>query len=435
MIALKMRTSKPVLAREHGSVFCEIDVIPGEGKPARRRSPVAFVLCLDRSGSMAGVSASQGRHREGRAAKIQHARIAAEQAIGQLLDDDSVGLVSFSTEARVDIPLTRVSPEMRSQLIARIREIAPEEATNLADGISMAAGLFGPSHRKERPCKIVVLSDGLANVGLSEPLGLAGLAREYSAAGITVSTIGVGEDYSAETMSGIAQAGGGEFYHVSDSAEIETAVYAEIGDIKAVAARQARLRLQVPPLVALGANLNLLPQQDVPGGILVELGDVVRPRQVMVEVASPVDLPGDHIAIAVECRYMDPETGREAVARGEVSVQLVPMAVYAHATPDPEVTLHAEELIKARAVRLATTAYERDDLKTANKVLREAVVTLSDTSHGWMDAPRAVDDLKDMSDRISDRQMGAGEVKTFASAAYAVSTSRPAPAARGKSRP
>jgi len=346
MIDLGLRTSKQVVSREHGSVYCEASVTPVGIETTRRRNPVALVLCLDRSGSMGESSGGSGRqHGQGYQTKMHYARSAAQQAVAQLLDGDSIGLVTFSADARVDIPLTQVGPSSREAMLARIGMIGPEASTNLAAGVVAAAAQFGPTLRRELPCKIVVLSDGLANVGVADVYGLTGLAREYGQAGVTISTIGVGDDYSAETMSAIAQAAGGEFYHVGDPGEIEAAVAAEVADIKTVAARQAELRVSVPPLIAVGGNLNLLPQEDVPGGVVITLGDVVRARQVIFEIATPVSLPGQQVAISVECRYVDPATGQHSTVVRSVSLALVTSSEFARATSDLDVTSLVQEMV------------------------------------------------------------------------------------------
>ena len=424
MIDLQLRTSKDVVAREQGSVYCEITVAPQGLETTRRRTPVALVLCIDRSGSMAGTSGRPTRGSGRQLTKVEHARAAAEQAVSRLLDGDCIGLVTFSSDVRADLQLTEVDDITRAAVVAYIRAIEPEASTNLAGGIGIAAGLFGPEHRRQMPCKIVVLSDGLANVGISDPHQLAELAREHAANGITISALGVGEDYSAETMSGIAQATGGEFYHISDAAEIETALAAEVADIKTVAARQTELRITVPPLVALGGNLNLLPQVDVPGGALLRLGDVVRPRQVIIEVATPVEYCGTHLTIDVECSYDDVASGRRTATRRSAVLDVVSAADFAEASPNREVTAGVREMLQARAIRLATAAYERDDVQGAGALLGRAAETLIDMSFSCLEASTGADELHALSVEMAARRLTADANKSHHAAAYARTTSR-----------
>jgi hypothetical protein len=356
--------------------------------------------------------------------KMHYARLAAEQAIGQLLDGDRVGLVSFSAEARVDMPLTVVSPSTRSQIVAAIRTLQPEWSTNMAGGLAVARSLFGGPAATAMPCKIIALSDGLANVGVATSHGLAGLARECAAGRVTISTIGVGVDYSAETMSAIAQAAGGEFYHVGDAAAIETAVAAEVADIQMVAARDANLKITVPPLVALGHNLNLLPQEDVPGGVLIRLGDVVRPRQVIIEVATPVAFTAEHLAISVECWFVDPDSAQAHSVGDKVLLEAVSPVVYAKAQTDIHVLGVARELIEARAVRLATASYERGEVDQAGTLLSEAVATFADASHDWDDVQGCVAELKSLHSMVTNRRLSASATKTHHARAFAKATSR-----------
>ena len=424
MLSIALRTSKDVIAREHGSVFCEIALAPLGVAVQRRRSPVALVLCLDRSGSMAEYGTSGPGDDIAQASKMHYARLAAEQAVGQLLDGDRIGLVSFSADARVDIPLTAVSPSTRAQIVAKICTLQPEASTNLAGGLIAARSLFGETAEMAMPCKIIALSDGLANVGVATPSSLAGLARECAAGRVTISTIGVGVDYSAETMSAIAQAAGGEFYHVGDAAAIETAVAAEVADIQMVAARDANLKITVPPLVALGHNVNLLPQEDVPGGVLIRLGDVVRPRQLIIEIATPVAYTAEHLSISADCWFVDPESAQPQSVSAKVVLAAVSPVVYADAQADAHVLGTARELIEARAVRLATASYERGEVDRAGALLSEAVATFADRNQGWDDVQGCMAELRSLQSKVSCRRLSASETKMYHARAFARATSR-----------
>lgn len=427
MLKIGLRTTKNVIAVEQGSVFCEVTLTPpspaGSGAGQAARNPVALVLCLDRSGSMGDRAGSLSQKREA-GTKMSHARAAAVRMINSLRPGDQVGLVTFSTLADVEFPLTSVNEAVRADLVQLVRRIEPDSTTNIADGIGKSLALFSEDVRRNRACKIVLLSDGLANVGVSDADGLAGIARGAYSSGIAVSALGVGIDYSLEVMSGLAQAGGGEFYHISDPAEIGAVVAGEVEDIKAVTVRQAALHVQVPPMVALGTNLNLLPQHDVPDGVEIAVGDLSRPRQVIFEIATPVATGLETIHLLVACAYLNSLTGAEEKVQAGLEIRVVPYPIFLEAEVDQQLADGAGALIEAQAVRQATTAYEQGDLHHACEVLDRADASLRSPVCRAPSAAARATQLEQLRSRMSAGGLSSDEARAEHSLSYAVSTSR-----------
>jgi Ca-activated chloride channel family protein len=138
-----------------------------------RRSPMNLAIVLDRSGSMEG-------------AKIEKARQAAAMAVDKLSDDDFFSLVTYDSETNLLIEPQRIgNRDNREDLKARIHRIQPGGSTALHAGVVLGAKQVRQKLVKERVNRVILLSDGIANVGPSRPSDLSSLGRELRSDGIS----------------------------------------------------------------------------------------------------------------------------------------------------------------------------------------------------------------------------------------------------------
>jgi Ca-activated chloride channel homolog len=96
---------------------------------------------------------------------------------------------------------------------------------------------------------VILLSDGLANVGPSSPQELRRLGRALSERGIAVTTIGVGDDYNEDLMAGLAEASDANYYYVKDTERLPEIFRKELGELRMVAARGVRIEIVCPESV------------------------------------------------------------------------------------------------------------------------------------------------------------------------------------------
>ena len=155
---------------------------------ARRASDI--VVVLDRSGSMAADN------------RLPYAKEAVRSLLGQLQAEDRFALVTFDSSATVDAPLMPVTDAVRTQLQRQIDGLRPGASTNLSDGLLKARALFEGS-TTARSRRVLLLSDGEANMGIVEPQELGKLAASFSTHGAVLSTIGLGLGFNETLMASL----------------------------------------------------------------------------------------------------------------------------------------------------------------------------------------------------------------------------------------
>jgi Ca-activated chloride channel family protein len=213
--------------------------LDGRRPDSAHHAPMNLAVVLDRSGSMQGP-------------KIEKARQAACVAIDQLADDDYFSLVIFDNETELLIPPDRVGgARHRDELKERIDHIRPRGSTAIYAGVKLGAEQLRRNFDQERLNRMVLLSDGLANVGPSRASDLAALGRDLRRDGISVSTIGLGDDYNEDLMTALAEASNANYYYVSDAEKLPGILAEELGSARSIVARGIIIRITVPEGVRL----------------------------------------------------------------------------------------------------------------------------------------------------------------------------------------
>jgi Ca-activated chloride channel family protein len=232
-LRLKLEADREyVLKGPPQEVVVKIDLSALAEKARPRRLPLNLAVVLDRSGSMAG-------------AKIEKARQAAMGLVDQLRPGDTFALITYSDDVQIVFP----SQEVRDKeaLKERIARIEPGGSTALHAGVRAGADQLEERLSSRKINRVMLLSDGLANVGPSTPAALRNLGRSLSERGISVTTIGVGDDYNETLMSGLAAASDANYYYVQDAEKLPEIFAKELGELLTIAARELRIEILCPP--------------------------------------------------------------------------------------------------------------------------------------------------------------------------------------------
>lgn len=214
-------------------VLLEIEL---EGRPGEKsaRAPMNLAIVLDHSGSMGG-------------AKIEKARQAACAAVDKMGEDDYISMVVYDDTPEVLFPPQRVSSKRdREALKETINHIYPGGGTAIFAGVTLGSAQLQKHSGARFVNRIILLSDGLANVGPSSTRDLSRLGARLSKDGQSVSTIGLGDDYNEDLMTALAEAGQANYYYVKDAEKLPGIFAEELGAARTKLARGVTIRISAP---------------------------------------------------------------------------------------------------------------------------------------------------------------------------------------------
>jgi Ca-activated chloride channel family protein len=295
-------------------------------RPSRAaRPPMEVALVIDTSGSMAG-------------AKIESARSAASSLVASLKDGDIVAIDTFSDTARTVIPPTRLGPQTRQEISQVIRSLAPSGSTNMFDALTLAEGQVAGAPASHGLRRIVMISDGIANVGPSSPDTLGAIVERGMRNRAQVTSLGVGNDYDERTLNALAVKSSGRLYHLTEPREMASILKGELDLLDATLASDALVEVvPAPGVEILGAEGTR--SERVSGGVLrLPLGALHagqhREALVRVRLTDPAAFDGQpHPLASVRLRFRDTRDGdlervQETVARTQLTSDSASVAAH-----------------------------------------------------------------------------------------------------------
>lgn len=313
---LKMETAldQPVWLNGSGeAVFLQVDIYSKE-VPARERIPLNLALVIDRSGSMAS------------ARKLDYARNSAKFILENLAKDDIISIVTYGSKVQLVVPAQKAAAKRK--MIQLIDQITAGGATNLSGGLLEGYSQVTKNLKTGQVNRVLLLSDGLANEGITRADKLSEICYEKSLQGMSISTFGVGADYDEDLLLGLAELGVGNYYYIYSPEEIPTIFAREMSGLLAVAAQNVKIRVRTP------ADVKVV---DIPGYLWeaqnhqteIALGDIFSNDHfsLTLELQLPRTIPDSLCLADVVLQYDD------VVNKGERITANTP--VYIRATNEP----------------------------------------------------------------------------------------------------
>jgi Ca-activated chloride channel homolog len=342
--------------------------IEAEAAPPGDRLPLNLSLVLDRSGSMHG-------------GKLEAARAAAALLVRRLSPDDVVSVVAYDDQVQtVALPAQGAA---QATLPRQIESIHTGGSTNLSGGWLRAHELVAENLLTRGVNRIILLTDGLANVGLTDPQQLTGLAAQGKQTGVGTTTIGFGTDYDEALLRAMADAGGGNMYYIENRDQAAAIFADELQGLLDLGAQNVAVLVEPGPAARVVAVHHDYPSAQRGDGLRLELGDIHarEPKPLLVELLLGDDAAGDVLAVTFTISG-DVLTADGAVERRTITLP-VTVAASEGARIEPEVRRELLLLAAARARREALHLRERGEHDAAADTLRKAGSLLrSDTAFG-----------------------------------------------------
>ncbi len=233
-------TQEKVFAGGDGNVSLSLTLAAKamSGTAETTAPPVDMVVVLDRSGSMEGQ-------------KIRDALDAVTQLLSRLGPEDRFALVSYSSDVRKHselLPLTGANRERLRTEISRIRTVG---GTNLGAGLAGGIALLRKGQKEGHSGRMILISDGLANEGITDIRALGSMASEALERPFAISTVGVGYDFNEALMTALADRGTGNYYFLEDPAAFASVFQQEFHHVKTAAATSVEVQIPLKDGVTL----------------------------------------------------------------------------------------------------------------------------------------------------------------------------------------
>jgi len=338
----------------------------------RQRPRLNLSLVLDRSGSMEGE-------------KIMRAREAASFCIDQLLADDRMSVVIFDDVVEVLVASQPV--ENREAIKERIARIRARNSTALHEAW-VRGGIEVGNHLIDGAInRVLLITDGLANVGETNVDRIVTQAGELAAHNVTTSTIGIGSDFNEDLLIPMAEAGRGNAWHVERADDMERIFATELKGLVA----------QVGHTVSFGFTpADGVKVQDVLNDFEIthtgryKLPNLLAgsPLDVVVRLKLPARPAGDQFK-ALDLRLAwnpqgAPSSEREILSQ-RVVIEFNDASAVEDAPGDERVIKAAQLLMTARARREAITDLDRGDVTAARARLAGSSQVLASACAMMMD--------------------------------------------------
>ncbi len=309
------------------------------------RPPLNLALVLDRSSSMEADM------------KFPHALAAARAVIENLTDRDVVSLVAFNERVLVLSPAGRVIN--KPFLFQRLTEVAPDGITDLSAGLLEGIAQVNSQSAEGQVKHVLLLTDGQANTGVTDPAALRKIAETARAKRIGLSTLGCGTDFNEGLLTDLATAGGGRYTYVKSSEQLPTAFKTELRGLLEVVAQNVRLEVTVKQ-----GGIRKVYGRPSPQGSAssqFEIGNLRAGEHgfVMLAIKPSGFKPDTALEVAAKLTYDAPQTSERVVRTATARAAALPAGSRLKAEENEEVVLCGAVM---DAMDLAMTALQGFDL-------------------------------------------------------------------------
>jgi Ca-activated chloride channel family protein len=191
------------------------------------RTPLSLALVIDRSGSMNG-------------ACLAAAKACAADLVRRLHSEDEVSIVIYDAQVDLLLPLMPAS-QARDQIQRALVSFEAGGSTDLHQGWLVGAKQLAGRTGSNRLCRVILLSDGQANHGITQEDEICTQVRGLAQAGVSTTTVGLGEGFNESLMTAMAVAGQGNALYGERAEDLVEPFDSEIGLLSHLAWRDVRL--------------------------------------------------------------------------------------------------------------------------------------------------------------------------------------------------
>jgi len=335
-----------------------VRINPPELKADSFRPKLNLSLVLDRSGSMEGE-------------KIRHAKAAANYCIDQLLPTDRMSVVIFDDVVDLLVPGQLVEDTRR--LKERISSITARNSTALHEawvrgGLEVSKDLDPAVINR-----VLLITDGQANVGETNIDRIVSQSKEVAARGVSTTTIGIGSDFNEDLLMPMAEAGGGNAWHVEHAEDMARIFGVELNGLISQTGHSVTLSIKTAPGVTVADVLNDF-EMDASGRYKVPNLRSGSPLDIVVRLRVPAGQTGEALRPAqFGLAYIEQESHMPAAVSAEVEIGFDTAEAVDGLPENPEVAKAVLLLMNARAREEAIRLMDQHDFAAAQAHISNTV--------------------------------------------------------------
>jgi Ca-activated chloride channel family protein len=330
------------------------------------RRPLNLSLVIDRSGSMAGTP-------------LRYAIAAAQNIVERLTPEDYLSVVIYD-----DTPQTIVQHQLvqdKAAIRQAIGKVKAGGCTNLSGGWLMGCDRVKSQQSTERINRVLLLTDGQANAGITDSQVLINTAKQQAEQGIITTTLGFGTYFNEDLLIGMANAAGGHFYFIQSPDDASDVFRIELESLTSVVAQNLTVTLQPEVSVEIAGVLNNYRSNIIGNNVEVFLGDVyeIEPKQLAVELSiAPQTNIGETNIATVSYKYQTVVDGSIQEFSDQMPIAITVASAESASSIQPNATVvdQANKLRVAKVKDEAIALADKGDYTAASQKLRKTVEDL-----------------------------------------------------------
>jgi Ca-activated chloride channel family protein len=371
-IQFEWKLGNPYVYRNgNGEAFLDLRVT-GKQINQSDRKRMNLVLVIDRSGSMASEN------------KLEQVKNSAVELLNNLDPADRLAIITYDDSIQTLLSSTTVEDKARVRDL--IYSLSPGGSTNLCGGMQAGFEEAKRHFKNDSVNRIILLSDGLANVGIVDPGAIASVAQNIREHKISVSTMGVGIEYNENLMANIADHSGGNYYYISNETSMASVFQKELNLMQSLIGTNAKATFELARGVQV-TDISGYKWSQSGRKLTVQVPDVYsgETKRIMVELKVPTTA-GDSIVLGsgqFVCTDISQKKPYLFTADFKPSVKVISDIHMVQKNDDKEIMQRKESVVASRNMEKAYELYEQGRADEAQLVAEETVNRLQ--SLGYVD--------------------------------------------------
>ncbi len=329
------------------------------GESSQGTPPLSLAIAIDRSGSMKGD-------------RLANALAAAVGTVERMRDGDSVSVIAFDTRAVAVVSQELISSASKPRIAAQIRSIGLGGDTCISCGLDRALSELATSGTRDHVSRILLLSDGATNHGITDMAGMRALSARVRDAGVSISTIGVDVDFDEKMMAAIAQESTGRHYFVASPAGLPAIFAQEFDSLLSSVAQDAELHVDLAPGVEIDQVFDRSFRREGSSSVVVPFGSfgAKQEKTILIKLRVPTGARVSAPVATMRVDYRDLRSRADAHCGGVLAARVVDPAL-AQQQIDPFVATRLERSRTSQTLTDANRLFETGRLTEARQRLGE----------------------------------------------------------------